>query len=836
MPRLPHSLEWRVWQFAALALGPLLTVAVACGAAETAESESDSATSESESHLHVYPNVTWYVPPSLEEQIFRSSVIVRATLQSAAAATEAAPDAEGDYWVGERAYPVPEGGGYWGVQELRFTVHEYLKGSGPTALLVVVRDGYRHATEAAAQAAAERAVAERVTTWDDRQAVLFLRSLDEPYAANGASGASGATPALTFKEPNPNQSAWSYSVDTLSRAWLPARDAGGASGASGTSEPVYITDGAAAPPPVVSLTDLRAQITALAAELKAGESIDGYARCVSRRILLERIDRADPWYPTSFEAPVLSGAAAGTEVYKESYGVRDPKYNRFWLSGADSKRFQARIIDDDDQSSTGYDHALATARPLPAGAYQVRYNEQDYTYFPCNFVPQNAYNLVSVQVTAPEGTVHEAFFDPVAIGSGRGGGRDANGALEPTAFTVGATAVSLQRLSWESRQLQLELSAAVALADHYLDVIALDGSVALRLSLDDATTAATEADGQAWRWRACASPWAAGDQLMLRLHHSATELSDVTTDPGCGPAPTFGAASYAFSIAEDAAVAAAVGTVAATGTGDDAVSYAITAGNDAGAFALDASTGALTVAGSLDFETTTSYGLTVQAVQATSLPATVNVAITITDAAEPPTFGETSYAFSVAEDAAANAAVGTVTATARANGAVSYAITAGNAAGAFAIDASTGAITVAGALDYEATASYTLTVTASHGTSTTTASVAVTVTDVDEPPTFGAANYAFSRGGRRGGGRGSGDGGGDGHRRRWGEPFDHGGQRRGRLRPRREHGRDHGGGRAGLRDHDELHADGAGGAGRQRPGCGERRHHDHRRGRAAHVR
>ena len=84
-------------------------------------------------------------------------------------------------------------------------------------------------------------------------------------------------------------------------------------------------------------------------------------------------------------------------------------------------------------------------------------------------------------------------------------------------------------------------------------------------------------------------------------------------------------------------MAAAVGTVAATGTGDDAVSYAITAGNDAGAFALDASTGALTVAGSLDFETTTSYGLTVQAVQATSLPATVNVAITITDAAEPPT-------------------------------------------------------------------------------------------------------------------------------------------------------------------------------------------------------
>ena len=167
-----------------------------------------------------------------------------------------------------------------------------------------------------------------------------------------------------------------------------------------------------------------------------------------------------------------------------------------------------------------------------------------------------------------------------------------------------------------------------------------------------------------------------------------------------------------------------------------------------------------------------------QAVQGASDPATASVAVTITDVAEPPTFGESSYAFSVAEDAAANAAVGTVAATARANGAVSYAITAGNAGGAFAINAGTGALTVAGSLDYEATASYTLTVTASHGTSTTTASVAVTVTDVEESPGFGATSYAFSRGGRRGGGRGGGDGDGDGRRRRPAELRHHGGQRR----------------------------------------------------------
>jgi protocadherin Fat 4 len=208
--------------------------------------------------------------------------------------------------------------------------------------------------------------------------------------------------------------------------------------------------------------------------------------------------------------------------------------------------------------------------------------------------------------------------------------------------------------------------------------------------------------------------------------------------------PTFGAASYAFSVAEDAAVAAAVGTVAATGTGDAGVSHSITAGNAGAAFAIDGTSGAITVAGALDYETTASYPLTVQAVQGASDPVAVRVAVTITDVAEPPTFGAASYAFSVAEDAAVAAAVGTVTATARANGAVSYAITAGNTAGAFALDASTGAITVAGALDYEATASYPLTVTASHGVSTTTVTVTITVTDVEEPPGFGAASYAFS--------------------------------------------------------------------------------------------
>ena len=213
-------------------------------------------------------------------------------------------------------------------------------------------------------------------------------------------------------------------------------------------------------------------------------------------------------------------------------------------------------------------------------------------------------------------------------------------------------------------------------------------------------------------------------------------------------APAFGTADYEFSVAEDAATGAAVGTVSATDPEDGDLTYAIAAGNEAGAFALDSSSGALTVAATLDYETTDEHNLTVTVSDAAGHTATADVAITVTDVAFPPVFGESSYAFSVAENSATGTAVGTVGATEPEGGAVTFAITAGNDAGSVVIDAGTGALTVAGALDHETTASYNLTVEAKSGggaaTATATVPVAVTVTNVDEPPAFGAASYAFS--------------------------------------------------------------------------------------------
>ena len=68
----------------------------------------------------------------------------------------------------------------------------------------------------------------------------------------------------------------------------------------------------------------------------------------------------------------------------------------------------------------------------------------------------------------------------------------------------------------------------------------------------------------------------------------------------CSPLPPrFRADSYSFGVSAAAPVGDAVGTVAAFDLNDDTVTYSITAGNEDGRFAIDGSTGEITVAASL---------------------------------------------------------------------------------------------------------------------------------------------------------------------------------------------------------------------------------------------
>ncbi|MDZ7874058.1 MAG: cadherin repeat domain-containing protein, partial [Rhizobium sp.] len=194
------------------------------------------------------------------------------------------------------------------------------------------------------------------------------------------------------------------------------------------------------------------------------------------------------------------------------------------------------------------------------------------------------------------------------------------------------------------------------------------------------------------------------------------------------------------TVAEDAAVGTSTGLRARAVDADattNAVTYALL--DDAGGrFAIDASTGLLTVAAALDAENALGHTVVVLATSADGSRWTQAFEVAVTDVDE---FDLTAIADAdaapdtVAEDAAVGTSTGlrarAIDADATTN-AVTYALL-DDAGGRFAIDASTGLLTVAAALDAENALGYTVVVLATSADgSRWTQAFAVAVTDVDE--------------------------------------------------------------------------------------------------------
>jgi ABC-type uncharacterized transport system auxiliary subunit len=224
------------------------------------------------------------------------------------------------------------------------------------------------------------------------------------------------------------------------------------------------------------------------------------------------------------------------------------------------------------------------------------------------------------------------------------------------------------------------------------------------------------------------------------LNTSASADVTITVNPINDNTPVI-TASQTFNVDENAADNASVGTVLATDAdaGTSFSSWTITAGNDDGIFAINTSTGAITVFDktNLDYETTTSYTLSLTVSDGTNTSASADVAITINPINDNTPIITASQTFDVDENAADNASVGTVLATDADAGTSfsSWTITAGNDDGIFAINTSTGAITVADKtnLDYETTISYTLSLTVSDGTNTSAVgTLIINITDIND--------------------------------------------------------------------------------------------------------
>ena len=164
-----------------------------------------------------------------------------------------------------------------------------------------------------------------------------------------------------------------------------------------------------------------------------------------------------------------------------------------------------------------------TVRPLPAGTYRFRDYFQHHTEVPCNDISEY-HSIENVTVTAPEGTLHELFFDPVTLRQAQGrpstvGADGTNGVLKPTSFTdANGGSATIERISHESGTVKVEVTPDDALAGQVLDFIELDGTVSLSLDVAEATV---DGANGALSWGVASQPWEDGDLLMVRIREAS---------------------------------------------------------------------------------------------------------------------------------------------------------------------------------------------------------------------------------------------------------------------------------------------------------------------------
>ncbi len=160
----------------------------------------------------------------------------------------------------------------------------------------------------------------------------------------------------------------------------------------------------------------------------------------------------------------------------------------------------------------------------------------------------------------------------------------------------------------------------------------------------------------------------------------------------------------AFAIAENSPLGTSLGTIEAIDpAGDTVASYAIVGGDGQGTFAIDADTGEVTVDGALDFETQSRYTLEITATDETGDSGTREIVIDIICVNEAPIWTVQDFVSTLAEHAPVGMSVGSFTAVDPDEGdGVRYLIDVEDASltspaltGAFAIDSTTGALTVA---------------------------------------------------------------------------------------------------------------------------------------------
>ena len=438
----------------------------------------------------------------------------------------------------------------------RFDVNEYLKGSGGNQVVGVVLDRAKtYSTKADADADTTDYLAARDTQWEDREAILFLANWrngmpvstkqSDRYALGAIRGGSSLEDLYTI-------------ASKYSKRWLPLATAT-TSGQQTETERTYmldVNDGTTATT-TITLTKIKAEVAKIAAEVAAGDGTAAYARCVYEKYAeLRRNDnrvsylaRRDIVTATP-RFGIGSGVAKGTRVNPDTIN---------WLSST-SGALEGDQGDQADLFEVDPVGVVKTLRPLPAGEYRWVYLEQYDSLKLCNApIPESAKQRSDyiVDVTAPASTVHEAFFDPVTVGTAVKAD-STNGTLSPSSF--GTT--TIESISYESSTVKATFAPADSPTDLQggsLAFIEEDGTT-LTLAVGDSTSS-----GGTLTWSVTTAPWADGDKLMLRITAppalTGLDLSDISLPF------VFGTTSYAVTVPYNLTDTTVTATLNPTATG-----------------------------------------------------------------------------------------------------------------------------------------------------------------------------------------------------------------------------------------------------------------------------
>ena len=405
--------------------------------------------------------------------------------------------------------------GYSKTIEFNLRVDEYLKGTGNDRIIgTVFSDGSFYNTAAGALLSPDPAK-ERTTRWDERRAIVFM---DDD---------GGKDPEGNWEEGRYWLAVTYSKGDTFSvindeyRPWLPAIS-------EDPDEQTFLLESDLDPnvtPDTITLDELRARIAQLGEEV-AGKT-EEYKECVEAQYRWGReVDYRDSGgsYPYIREdVSIGSGAPSGTHILtgriapyvllaRQESPLLEGQEDRYVLVGNDQEYFVG--------TPPGL---ISLARPLPAGEYKTYHAHLPYDMgsLCSGSIPEVEMRRqeLFVTVTAPAGTLHEAFFDPVEAGK-EIAADSAIGVLDPAAFTdANGASATIQRIAWEAEAggvgtVKLTLSPHNSIAGHTVEFIALDGSVPLSLPVAEAQV--DETNGTL-TWKVESQPWQSGDKLMLRV-------------------------------------------------------------------------------------------------------------------------------------------------------------------------------------------------------------------------------------------------------------------------------------------------------------------------------